>query len=235
MTAPAREKRSAPPGATLALKQAISAQYPGTYAETIDAALNALAQGGGPVHQALTARLFHALAHLARDADTAVVAAALGQPSDYAMLLELLTAPGVMDQVRQQDPLAPARLRWLRDREQLLAAEGGAVPVATAMAILGLKSRQAIQQRRSRGTLLGLPLGGSGYLYPIWQFEGHAVLPGLPATLAALSSLDAWGQAAYLLAGEPRLDGMRPLDCLRAGRVTEVVEAAALYGEQSGG
>jgi hypothetical protein len=109
------------------------------------------------------------------------------------------------------------------------------VAIAATMEILGLKSRQAVQQRRARGTLLGLPLGGSSYLYPVWQFDGHAVIRGLPATLAALNRLDAWGQAAYLLAGEPRLNGLRPLDALRAGRIAEVVQAATLYGEQSGG
>ncbi len=235
MAAPARQQRKSPLGTTLALKRALYAHYPGTRAETIDAALGALEQDSRPLQQALTARLFHALAHLATGADEVTAVAALGQSSDYSLLLELLTAPAVIEQVRPQDPLGPARLRWLRDRERLLAADGGTVAIAATMEILGLKSRQAVQQRRARGTLLGLPLGGSSYLYPVWQFDGHAVIRGLPATLAALNRLDAWGQAAYLLAGEPRLNGLRPLDALRAGRIAEVVQAATLYGEQSGG
>ena len=222
-------------GTTLALRQALRAQYPRAGEETIDAALGVLARDEGPLRQALTARLFHALDRLAAGADAATATAALGRPSDYALLLDLLTAPAVLERVREEDPLGPARLRWLRDRERLLAAEGGTVPAAPAMTILGLKSRQAIQQRRSRVKLLGLPLGGSTYLYPTGQFEGQAILRGLPETLAALAPLDPWRQAAYLLAGEPRLGGTRPLDALRAGRTAEVVEAARLYGEQGGG
>jgi hypothetical protein len=221
-------------GTTLSLRQALRTQYPHAHDETIDAALDVLEHSDRPLHQALTARLFHALARLAEGADEATATAALGRPTDYALLLELLTAPSVMERVREEDPLGPARLRWLRDREQLLAAEGGAVPVTGAMAILGLKSRQAVQQRRVRGRLLGLPLGGSTYLYPVWQFEQQGVLPGLPETLATLAHLDPWGQAAFLLGGDARLDGRRPLDALRAGRIEEVVAAARQYGEQGG-
>lgn len=222
-------------GTTLALKRILRTQYPQVQAETIDAALGVLEQSEGPLQQALAARLFHALSRLAAGADEATATLALGQPSDYALLLELLTAPAVMERMRADDPLASARLRWLRDRQCLLEAEGGAVPVTTVMTILGLKSRQAVQQRRARGRLLGLPLGGSSYLYPVWQFDRQGVVHGLSETLAALAPLDPWGQAAFLLAGEPQLDGARPLDALRAGRVADVVAAARQYGEQGGG
>jgi hypothetical protein len=233
---PETTSRSAPPGTTLSLKQVLHTQYPQAHAETIDAALAVLEQPSGAIQQALAARLFHAMAGLATTADEATAAAALGRPTDYALLLELLTAPASVERVREQDPLGPARLRWLRDRDRLLVAEGGAVPVTMAMEILGLKSRQAVQQRRARGKLLGLPLGGSTYLYPVWQFDQQGkVLGGLPETLSVLAHLDPWGQAAYLLAGEPRLDGVRPLDALRAGRIAEVVDAARHYGEQGGG
>jgi hypothetical protein len=227
---------SAPPGTTLSLKQALNTHYPQARAETIDAALALLERVHEPLQQALLARIFHAVAGLAVDADAEIATSALGQPSDYTLLLELLSAPSVLEQVRADDPLGPARLRWLRDRDRLLAAEGGAVPISTVMEILHLQSRQAIQQRRARGKLLGLPLGGRTYLYPVWQFDGHGdVLPGLRETLATLADLDPWGQAAYLLSGEPRLGGLRPLDALRAGRIAEVVDAARQYGEQGGG
>jgi hypothetical protein len=55
----------------------------------------------------------------------------------------------MMTHAREEDPLGPARLRWLRDRERLLAAEGGAVPASAVMNLLGLKSRQAVHQHQA--------------------------------------------------------------------------------------
>src|SRR5689334_20493185 len=106
--------RSAPPGTTLSLKQALHTQYPQARAETIDAALAVLEQPSGAIQQALAARLFQAVAGLATAADEATAIAALGRPTDYALLLELLTAPAAVERMREQDPLGPARLRWLR-------------------------------------------------------------------------------------------------------------------------
>ena len=233
---PHAPEQTAPPlGTTLALKQALHVQYPQARAETIDAALALLERAGAALPQALTARLVHAVSGLATTADQEDATTALGQTSDYTLLLKVLSSPAVLEQARMEDPLGPARLRWLRDRERLLTAEGGVLPVTDVMRLLGLKSRQAVHRRRSRGTLLGLPLGGLTYVYPVWQFDQQGkILSGLPETLAALALLDAWGQAAYLLAGEPRLDDARPLDALRSGRREQVVQAARHYGEQGG-
>jgi hypothetical protein len=135
------------------------------------------------------------------------------------------------------DPLAPARLRWVRHRDELLAAEGGVVSTDEATALLSVKSRQAVQQRVRRGTLIGLPLNQTTTVYPIWQFSEKSrdrVLPGLREVLAALGNLDPWGRVIFFLGGEGRLDGERPLDTLRRGDIERVIEAARHYGEQGG-
>jgi len=96
----------------------------------------------------------------------------------------------------RDDPLAEARLAGLRSKTFLLQAEGGAVPVEEAAAMLGL-TRQAVDRWRRAGKLIGLTMGRRGYLYPAWQFGEHGTIPGLEETLAALDSFGPWSQVSW--------------------------------------
>lgn len=84
-------------------------------------------------------------------------------------------------------------------------------------------TRQAINQRRSRGQLLALKQGRE-FLYPPWQFQSDgSVLLGLPAVLSAMASQTAREQADFLLRVHPDLDGQSPLEWLRQGRTAGVL------------
>ncbi len=178
------------------------------------------------------ARILAAVTNLARSSSSQQLNQVLGAPSDFAVLLRLLSQPEALAFLAERDPLAPARLRGLAVRERLLAAEGGALTAEEAGDILGV-TRQAIDNRRKRGGLLAVQLGRRGYRYPAWQFTAEGVLPGLKETLAALSDLGPWVQLAFLLNDNAWLNDRRPLDALRAGEVEAVVDAARHYGEQS--
>ena len=132
--------------------------------------------------------------------------------------------------LRQQDPLAPARLRGLREREKLLQVEGGTVGVDEAAALLGI-SRQAVDKRRRAGKLIGLTLGRRGYMYPVWQFSQGGTLPGLEEVLTELRGHDPWMQAIFMLSENTRLSGQAPLHELRHGHVDDVRRAARMLGE----
>jgi hypothetical protein len=148
-------------------------------------------------------------------------------------LLRALDAPEVVEALVRDDPLAEARLAGLRSKTFLLQAEGGAVPVKEAAAMLGL-TRRAIDRRRRAGKLIGLTMGRRGYLYPAWQFGEHGTIPGLEETLAALDSFGPWSQVSWFISPNTRLGGRAPLSVLREGQVEPVVGAAQLYGEQGG-
>jgi hypothetical protein len=178
------------------------------------------------------ARILAAVTNLARSTSNHQLNQVLGAPSDFAVLLRLLTQPEALAFLAERDPLAPARLRGLAVRERLLAAEGGTLTAEEAAGTLGV-SRQAIDNRRKRGGLLAVQLGRRGFRYPAWQFTADGVLPGLKETLAALGDLGPWVQLAFLLNDNAWLDGRRPLDALRAGEIEAVVDAARHYGEQS--
>ena len=149
--------------------------------------------------------------------------------SAYGVLIDLLSQPQVLEELRREDPLAPARLRGLRLRERLLEAEGGVCSSAEMAAALGI-TRQAVDKRRKAGTLIGLDLGRRGYAYPIWQVG----LAGLGDVLTELNWLDPWSQVAFMLTPNVWTDDEPPLALLRRGEIATVIEAAHTYGEQSG-
>lgn len=191
--------------------------------------------GGGSraaqARQVSMTRVLHALADLAEHSSAETMAAAATAGSDYAVLLALLDQPEALASLRTRDPLAPARLRGLRSQHALLASEGGPLTAQEAGAILGI-TRQAVDNRRKRGKLVAVELGRRGYAYPAWQFQAGSILPGLDRVLAAFPESGDWAFIAFMLNGNAWLDGERPLDAVRAGRIEAVVRAAAQVGEQ---
>jgi len=53
----------------------------------------------------------------------------------------------------------------------------------------------------------------------------------LEKVLDRLKDNDPWMQLTFFLNANDRLNGSRPLDMLRSGKVEPVLEAAASYGE----
>lgn len=177
-------------------------------------------------------RILMAVTNLTEDTATQVLTDASGSSSDLGVLLDVLQQPEVLAVLRKQDPLIPARLKGLRVRERLLAAEGGVCTAKEAAAALGM-TRQSIDNRRKKGKLIGVNLGHRGYAYPVWQFTEDGVLSGLDDVLSVLNRMTSWGQLIFMLNENAWLDGKRPLDELREGNVKRVKHAARMHGEQA--
>jgi hypothetical protein len=67
----------------------------------------------------------------------------------------------------------------------------------------------------------------------VWQFKDHKVLQGLEEVLQTLnagSRLDDFGRMLFFLSNRGFLGKKRPVDCLRAGEVNKVLQAAEGYG-----
>jgi hypothetical protein len=96
-------------------------------------------------------------------------------------------------------------------------------------AYLGGISRQAVADRRSRHTLLGLRTSDGVWVYPTFQFnEQGEVLEGLPGVLKILAPvLDDWSLAGWLMSSFDPLGGSTPIEWLRCGEAPEpLVELA---------
>lgn len=97
-------------------------------------------------------------------------------------------------------------------------------------------SRQAVHKRRG---LLALTTGNGQVVYPLFQFDGQRLVPGLGAVLEALpvAVVSRWTVAAWLVSPEAELDGDRPVDVLREqgpeGQVA-VLGAAQRWAAQLG-
>jgi len=180
-------------------------------------------------------RALNALVDLAARVDRQTLDSAANAPTDVDALVTMLTAPASIDRVTQTDPLADARLRWVRDRDRLLHAEGQPLGTRDVTNLLHV-SRQAVAKARSDGRLVALPLGSGRYVYPSWQFGRSGPLPGLRELRQVLddSDGDVWTLVAFVLAPNSRLDGEAPLSLLRRGRdgdVQAILRAARAYGE----
>ncbi len=154
--------------------------------------------------------------------------------SNYEVLLAALQTPEALSLLTKRDPLAKAKLRGLKLKQQLIEAEGGYGNSEEIAEMLGV-SRQAINQRRQRGKLIGLSRGKGKYIYPLWQFTdtGKTIL-GLEAVLEKLSEVDPWTQVTFFLNPNVRLENNTPLEMLRIGEVeTVIISAIAFANDES--
>jgi hypothetical protein len=150
--------------------------------------------------------------------------------NSFEWTISALTAPELLAELAPTDPLAGARLRGMKVKQELLYGDGQPLRSEEVAQLLGI-SRQAVDKRRGKGQLLAVCLGKRGYFYPLWQFKDGGVLVGLDLVLTALVKFDAWTQLMFMKTGDLRLNNRTPLDCLVAGNIDAVVTAAAGYGE----
>jgi hypothetical protein len=183
-----------------------------------------------PLRLVFARRALRGIGHLAADATAETIAAAAGSATDTEVVVRALEQPEALSLLSSSDPLAAAKIRGLRVREQLLHAEGGTWDAAEVADHLHL-TRQGVNRRRRTGALVALDVGRLGYRYPAWQFTRGGTLRGLEDVLHVLRAHDPWMQLTFMLGPNPRLDGETPLAALRAGRHTEVEAAAQAFGE----
>ena|SRR5215472_705317 len=183
-----------------------------------------------PIREAFFRRSLRAIEEL-QAMDERKLAEAVQASTDYSVLVSALTSDEALATIRARDPLAGARLRGIEAKRQLLEAEGGSISSTEAAKLLKI-SRQAVDKRRRENKLLGVELGKKGYHYPTWQFG----LRNLGDVLGVLDDRDEWEKLNFFLNPSDVLDDRTPLEVLQAGKgqLTDVINAAASYGEHGG-
>lgn len=130
---------------------------------------------------------------------------------------------------RPDRALDRAVARGLMVREAVKEEEGGHISAEEAGRVLGI-SKTAVLERFKKGQLLGWRETRQGAVrFPVWQFANDSPLNGLPEVLAILGKapgIDAWGRIFFFLNRRNSLNGKRPLDLLRQGKVSAVKRLA---------
>lgn len=133
----------------------------------------------------------------------------------------------------EPDARSQAVLQGIRIAQNDLRDAGGAFDMDEVRTLLHGVSRQAIDKRVQEGNLLAVPGPSNRRCYPTLQFNRDgSVVAGLKDVRDALPVDSPWAVLNFLARPDDRLDGRKPIDVLREGKVQLVIEAANRYGEQ---
>lgn len=142
-------------------------------------------------------------------------------------------APTVITEAFAPDARALAILEGVRIVQEDLLQSGGAYDLDQVRTLLRGISRQAIDKRVQDGSLLAVPGPSNHRSFPTLQFNADGtVIEGLKPVREALPTDNPWTVLNFLAQPDDRLNGRKPIDLLKEGKVDLVVEAARRMAKQ---
>lgn len=93
--------------------------------------------------------------------------------------------------------------------------------------LLGGVSKQAVEARRKKHTILAVKTVDGRWAYPTFQFTGDGVDPALVPAIQAFRGAPAWSAALWFVTPNPDLDEVTPLAWARSGRPADALVASA--------
>ncbi len=131
------------------------------------------------------------------------------------------------------DARALAILDGVRIAQENLRQSGGAYDLDQVRTLLRGISRQAIDKRVQEGSLLAVPGPSNHRSFPTLQFNADGtVIEGLKSVREALPTDNPWNVLNFLAQPDERLNGRKPVDVLKEGKVDLVVEAPRRLAKQ---
>lgn len=97
----------------------------------------------------------------------------------------------------------------------------------SVMTVLGGVSKQAVDARRRKHTILALRTADDRWVYPVFQFTDSTVDPRLVPAIQALKDAPGWSTALWFVTRNPDLDNQTPLDWARGDQPEELLVASA--------
>ncbi len=131
------------------------------------------------------------------------------------------------------DARALAVLEGVRIAQEDLRRSGGAYDLEQVRTLLRGVSRQAVDKRVQEGSLLAVPGPSNHRSFPTLQFNSDGtVVEGLKSVREALPTNNPWTVLNFLAGPDDRLNGRKPIDLLKEGKIELVVEAARRMTQQ---
>jgi hypothetical protein len=128
---------------------------------------------------------------------------------------------------------AKALLKGVQIAQNDLKESGGAYDLDQVRVLMNGISRQMVDRKVREGSLLAVPGPSNRRAYPTVQFNHDGtVVPGLKAVQEALPTENPWAVLNFLVRPDPRLNGRKPIDLLKAGEIDLVIDAAQRMGQQ---
>ncbi|MDX2144019.1 MAG: hypothetical protein SFV19_11735 [Rhodospirillaceae bacterium] len=183
---------------------------------------------GPDQNQALMTRTLSGIAHVLETLTDTDVVAALEAPTDIGVMARVLSSAVLERDLVKLDPTADLILNGAYRKRELLKSAGGAYSSQQVADIIGIE-RQSVDKRRKANTLIAVPLG-EDYGYPACQFDSSGMVKGLAEALKVMPIHDGWMRLEWLLTPDSVLGERSPLEELKAGRITDVIDVAAAQG-----
>jgi hypothetical protein len=128
-------------------------------------------------------------------------------------------------------PRARALLRGRQIADKDLRDSGGTFTLEEVRRLLHGVSRQQVNNLVKAGRLLAVPGPSNRRRYPCVQFTREGYVDGLQEVQKALPTKNPWVVLNFLIHPDTRLQGARPIDLLRMGKIEKVAAAARRMAE----
>lgn len=117
--------------------------------------------------------------------------------------------------VETDNPEAADRItKAIAFKRRMIDAAGGALTAEKVRALLGHKTIQAVYKAVKDRRLLMVEDNGTK-LFPVFQFDGNAIIPGISKVLSAAPHTTGWAILQFLVGGDEGLDGLSPITLLK--------------------
>jgi len=133
-----------------------------------------------------------------------------------------LVAPPVEEMLNRVTALLPPAAPNALDAEI-----GPFYDTAGVETLLGGVSKQAVEARRKKHTILAVKTSDGRWAYPTFQFTGDEVDPTLVPAIRAFRGAPAWATALWFVTANPDLNEATPLEWARSGRPAEALAVSA--------